>query len=99
MKIDLQTIEELAVLARLDLTQEEKNRYAEQLSLIFGYIDTLSEVDTENVPETTQVTGLIDITREDIPVVTDDETQKKLLDCFPQKQGKLLKVKAIFKKE
>jgi len=97
MKIDLQTIDELATLARLDLTPEEKNRYAEQLSAILNYIDMLGEVNTDDVPETCQVTGLIDVIRDDVARECDREVREKLLDAFPEKQGRLLKVKAVFK--
>jgi aspartyl-tRNA(Asn)/glutamyl-tRNA(Gln) amidotransferase subunit C len=98
MNLEIKDIEDLAVLARLDLTEEEKIRYAEQLSAVFGYISMLREVDTENVPETCQVTGLLNVVREDIAVSTDEEKRKKLIAAFPEKIGNLLKVKAVFKK-
>lgn len=98
MKLERKDIEDLAKLARLDLTEEEKNRYAEQLSVIFEYIETLNEVPTDDVPETCQVTGLLDVTREDVAKDSDEETREKLLSCFPERQARLLKVKAVFKK-
>lgn len=96
MKLDTETIEYLANLARLELTTEEKERYAGQLSVIFEYIDMLGEVNTDDVPETCQVTGLIDVIRDDTPVVCPEEVREKLVSSFPQKQGRLLKVKAVF---
>ncbi len=98
MKLKRKDIEDLARLARLDLTEDEKNRYAEQLSVIFEYVEMLGEVPTDDVPETCQVTGLLDVTREDIAVPTDFEKVKKLIECFPERQARLLKVKAVFKK-
>jgi aspartyl-tRNA(Asn)/glutamyl-tRNA(Gln) amidotransferase subunit C len=97
MKLDTETIEYLANLARLELTAEEKERYAGQLSVIFEYIDQLSEVNTDDVPETSQVTGLLDVIREDVAVPCDNETHEKLIASFPETQGRLLKVKAVFK--
>ncbi len=99
MKLVIKDIEDLAKLARLDLTEEEKNRYAEQLSLIFGYIEMLSEVNTDDIPETCQVTGLLDVTRPDVAVPQDREKLDKLIACFPERQARLLKVKAVFKKQ
>lgn len=99
MKLERKDIEDLAKLARLDLTEEEKNRYAEQLSVIFEYFGMLGEVDTENVPETCQVTGLLDVTRSDVAVQQDTEKLEKLMACFPERQARLLKVKAVFKKQ
>lgn len=99
MKLVIKDIEDLAKLARLDLTEEEKNRYAEQLSVIFGYIEMLGEVNTDDVPETCQVTGLLDVTRSDVAVQQDTDKLEKLMACFPERQARLLKVKAVFKKQ
>ena len=99
MKLERKDIEDLAKLARLDLTEDEKNRYAEQLSVIFEYFEMLGEVNTEDVPETCQVTGLLDVTRPDVAVQQDTETLEKLMACFPERQARLLKVKAVFKKQ
>ena len=86
----------MSTLARLSLTDNEKEYYAEQLSVILDYIEILNEVDTTGVEETCQVTGLMDVVREDVPISIDEETRKKLIDCFPEKSGDLLKVKAVF---
>jgi aspartyl-tRNA(Asn)/glutamyl-tRNA(Gln) amidotransferase subunit C len=99
MKLTSEQVAQIATLARLSLTEEEKLRYADQLSAIFGYIEMLDEVDTSGVPETCQVTGLMDVVREDVPVSIDEETRKKLIVCFPEKSGDLLKVKAVFESE
>lgn len=99
MKLEIKDIEDLAKLARLDLTEEEKNRYAEQLSVIFEYFEMLSEVNTDDIPETAQVTGLLDVTRPDVAVQQDREKLDKLIACFPERQARLLKVKAVFKKQ
>lgn len=97
MKLTSQEIEKIATLARLELTTKEKVMYAEQLSVVFDYIEMLNEVNTENVRETCQVTGLEDIVREDEVVSWEEEDKKKLIDNFPDKMGNLLKVKAVFK--
>lgn len=96
MKLSPQEIEKIATLARLDLSAKEKAMYAEQLSVVFDYIEILNEVDTKDVEETCQVTGLTDVIREDVPVECDPETKKKLIASFPDKMGNLLKVKAVF---
>jgi aspartyl-tRNA(Asn)/glutamyl-tRNA(Gln) amidotransferase subunit C len=45
----------VAKLARLDLQPEEVGRMTAELSAIVGYVRTLDQVDTANVPPTTQV--------------------------------------------
>lgn len=96
MKLTPQEIEKIATLARLDLSAKEKKMYAEQLSVVFDYIEILNEVDTDDVLETCQVTGLEDVVREDEVASWEDEDKKKLIDNFPDKMGNLLKVKAVF---
>ena len=89
-------IEYIATLARLALSKQEKKRYAEQLSAVFDSMQLLNEVDTADVAETCQVTGLEDVVREDIVLECSEETKKKLIAAFPEKLGQLLKVKAVF---
>lgn len=96
MNLSSQKVEDIAVLARLSLTEEETQKYAEQLSGILGYIEMLHEVDTSTVEETLQVTGLMDVVREDVVVVCEEETRKKLLAAFPERMGNLLKVQGVF---
>lgn len=96
MKLTPEQVAQIATLARLSLTEEEKVHYAEQLSVIFDYIEMLDEVLTDGVEETCQVTGLMDVSREDVVVSIDEETRKKFIACFPEKSGDLLKVKAVF---
>lgn len=89
-------IEKIATLARLGLTDEEKSRYATELSVVFEYMQLLNEVDTEGVPETCQVTGLEDVVRDDVVVEADAETKARLIAQFPDRIGNLLKVPGVF---
>ena len=65
MKLTEKDIEKIALLARLELSEEEKTMYAGQLSVVLDYVEMLNEVDTTMVEETCQVTGLEDVFRED----------------------------------
>lgn len=65
MKLTKDDVKKIANLARLGLTEEEVERFAGQLTDILSYVTLLSEVDTTGVPETCQVTGLANVTRED----------------------------------
>jgi len=96
MKLTTNQIEQIATLARLELNEKEKAMYAEQLSVVLDYIEMLNEVNTDGVMETNQVTGLEDVYREDVAVDSDETTKNKLIDTFPKKMGRLLKVKAVF---
>jgi aspartyl-tRNA(Asn)/glutamyl-tRNA(Gln) amidotransferase subunit C len=96
MALEISDIERVADLARLELSEQEKQMYAEQLSAVFDYMEMLNEVDVSDVPETCQVTGLEDVLREDIAKPIDEETRKKLIEQFPDRMGDLLKVKGVF---
>ena len=94
VKID---VKHTAKLANLKLTPEEEKKFEEQLSGILEYVDKLQKVDTDGVDETSQVTGLENITREDIagPSLSQDEA---LSNAKNQHNG-LFKVKGILKDE
>ncbi len=99
MQLTSLEVKKIATLARLSLSEEETQSYAEQLTAIFGYVEMLNEVDTEGVEETCQVTGLQDVVREDIVVDCDEETKKQLVEAFSDKKGQLLQVKGVFTAE
>jgi aspartyl-tRNA(Asn)/glutamyl-tRNA(Gln) amidotransferase subunit C len=47
----------VADLANLELTADERTRMLRDLNAILGFIDTLNELDTANVPPMAQVTA------------------------------------------
>ncbi|TSC60860.1 MAG: aspartyl-tRNA(Asn)/glutamyl-tRNA (Gln) amidotransferase subunit C [Candidatus Peregrinibacteria bacterium Greene0416_62] len=59
-------VRHIAKLARLEIGDEEVEKYAKELTAIFTYIEQLSEVDTSKVQATAQVTGTVNALREDI---------------------------------
>lgn len=64
-KISKQDVEQIAQLARLELSESEIAKYQSELSNILGYAETIQSVDTKNVEPTAQVTGLSDVLRDD----------------------------------
>ena len=56
----------LAKLARLKLTDVEKQRFSNQMETIIKYIEKLNELDTQNVKPTAHVLGLNNIFRDDV---------------------------------
>ena len=65
MKVDQKEVEHVAMLARIELTEEEKDLYSEQLSTILEFFDRLKELDTEGVPPTSHVVDLVNVYRPD----------------------------------
>lgn len=67
MAISRDDVEHVAYLARLGLTEEEKDRLAQQLSNILEAMQTIARVDTSAIPPTAQVIPLRNVMREDEP--------------------------------
>ena len=72
----------IAKLARLTLTSEEEKKMSKELSSILKYVDVLSEVNTDGIEPTAQVTGLENALREDI-VKPSGALPDALLACSP----------------
>lgn len=94
MKID---VFHIAKLANLPISEEENEKFQKQLSAILDYFKKLKEVDTSKVEETSQTTGLENISR--IDQTTPSLPQEEALSNAKSKHNGLFKVKAIFKEQ
>ncbi len=56
----------LARLARLELTDEELDHYAEQLDVILQSVARVSEVATDDIPGTSHPLPLVNVVRDDV---------------------------------
>jgi len=65
MKLSLETVEHIAELARLSLSEEEKRQFAAQLSDILDYAARLESLETDHIPPTASVLNLTLRLRED----------------------------------
>jgi aspartyl-tRNA(Asn)/glutamyl-tRNA(Gln) amidotransferase subunit C len=57
----------VARLARLELSEEEVERFGGELSKVLDYIGTIGELDLEEVPPTSHVVAVENVLREDEP--------------------------------
>jgi aspartyl-tRNA(Asn)/glutamyl-tRNA(Gln) amidotransferase subunit C len=64
-KITKGEVEKIAELSKIHLTDKEKEKYSKELSSVLGYVEKLQKIKTDNIEETSQVTGLTNIYRED----------------------------------
>ncbi len=95
MNITAEEVKKLAELARLELTPVESERFAVTISAVLEYMSMLSEVDTSTVVPTYQVTGLIDVVREDMAVPS-RVTPAELVGAFPVVERGELVVPGVF---
>ena len=66
MKITKEQIQHIAVLSRLNLSEEEKDLFGSQLSSILDYMDQLNELDTRETEPTSHVLSLSNVMRDDV---------------------------------
>ena len=97
MAVSKEQIEYLANLARLDVTEKEKEKYADQMSAILNYFEELKELDTENVEPMAQVFEMSNISRAD--KVRKPFSADKVLAEAPELEKRLIKVKAVFSRD
>lgn len=64
-KLTRDDVLKLARLARIQLSNEEVDTYADELSHILAYVEQLQSVDIKGLDPTSQVTGLVNVMRED----------------------------------
>lgn len=93
MKLDLDTVEHVAMLARLGLSDEEKARLQDQLSSVLDHISVLEEVDTDAIPPTAQVIELQNILRDD--VAGEPLSLEAVLKNAPRTENDFIKVNAV----
>ncbi len=72
MPIDRETVRHVALLSRIDLSDEELDTFTRQLSAIVQYVDQLKEVDT------TGIAPMQHTPREDGNIVRDDAARPSL---------------------
>lgn len=65
--IDEALVRHIALLARLDLSDDEVAQFSTELSAIVGYVDQLNELNTDDVPPTAHVLPIRNVLRADEP--------------------------------
>ncbi|HEY9085801.1 MAG TPA: Asp-tRNA(Asn)/Glu-tRNA(Gln) amidotransferase subunit GatC [Candidatus Tyrphobacter sp.] len=83
----------VAKLARIELTDEEVERFGSQLGELLEHVDALGRLDVAAVPATAQVVESRNVMRDDTPrECLDRET---VLEQAPQRQGAFVRVPRI----
>ena len=71
-RVGREEVEHVAELARLQLSQEEMERFSSQLSRIVTYVEVVNAVDTTGIPGTTSMVA------DDVNVWREDEVRPSL---------------------
>lgn len=75
MKITKETIDYVANLVKLSLTEKEKVQFTKDLNSILNYMDTMNEINTDNIKPLTHVLPLKNRFRHDIDDNSNDRAQ------------------------
>jgi len=65
MSVTKKDVEHVAKLARLGLSEKEKELFTKQLSQILGFADSLKKIDTKNTAPTSHAIPMKNVLRED----------------------------------
>ncbi len=92
--IDDATIEYVGILAKLELSGEEKEQAKKDMGSMLDYIDKLNELDTEGVEPMSHVFPVQNVFRED--VITNGDDRENILKNAPEsKDGMFLVPKTV----
>jgi aspartyl-tRNA(Asn)/glutamyl-tRNA(Gln) amidotransferase subunit C len=86
-------VEHIAELAKLGLTEEEKQVFCEQLSAILEHFAKLQAVDTSAIPPTATVLPLRSVMRQD--EVRPSLSPEEFLSNAPDREGDSVRVRAV----
>jgi|SRR4051794_6002549 aspartyl-tRNA(Asn)/glutamyl-tRNA(Gln) amidotransferase subunit C len=95
-KLTRDDVLKLSRLARIDLNDDELDKFAEEFNAILGYVEQLQQVDVSGLEPTSQVTGLVNVSRPD-EVQDYGYGPDKLLANVPSVKDNQIQVKRVLK--
>ena len=89
-----ETIEYVGILAKLELSEEEKEKAKKDMGSMLDYIDKLNELDTTGVEPMSHVFPVKNVFREDV-VVNGDDRENILKNAPEEKDGSFVVPKTV----
>ena len=89
-----ETIEYVGILAKLELSEEEKEHAKKDMGSMLDYIDKLNELDTQGVEPMSHVFPVNNVFREDV-VVNGDIRDEVLANAPKKKDGSFVVPKTV----
>ena len=96
MKINTETVDKIAHLARLEFENEAKEQIMKDMNNMLAFIDKLNELDTTNVEPLIYMSDEVNVLRED--VVKQEITQQEGLKNAPKRDSDYFKVPKMIEK-
>jgi aspartyl-tRNA(Asn)/glutamyl-tRNA(Gln) amidotransferase subunit C len=92
-------LEATALLARINIAEEEKEKYLADINKMFNFIKVLQEPDVSGLRPTTHVTELRNVWREDVVRRCPGDVTEQILNAAPAKKGTFYKVQRVIEAE
>lgn len=89
-----ETIEYVGILAKLELSDEEKEQAKTDMASMLDYIDKLNELDTDGVDPMSHIFPVNNVFRED--VVTNGDDRENILSNAPEEKDGMFNVPKTF---
>lgn len=89
-----ETIEYVGILAKLELSGEEKEKAKQDMGAMLDYIDKLNELDTDGVEPMSHVFPVNNVFREDV-VVNGDDRENIIKNAPAKKDGSFMVPKTV----
>ncbi len=96
MKIDTETVDKIAHLARLEFENEAKEQIIKDMNNMLSFIDKLNEIDTSNVEPLIYMSDELNVLRDD--EVKQEITQAEALKNAPKHDSDYFKVPRVIEK-
>ena len=93
MRLSREEVQHIALLARLGIDEADLEKFSEQLSHILENFEILQQVDTTDIPPTSQPIAIEDVLRDDEVVPSFPSTE--ILANAPQEEGGCFRVRAV----
>ena len=93
-RIDDTVMENIEILAKLSMSEDEREEMRTELEKILDYVEKLNELDTENVEAASHIFPLENVFREDT-VVNGDSREEMLANAPEVKEGQYVVPKTI----
>lgn len=94
MNIDSKTIENLAQLARIEVSDSEKESLTNDLGGVLAYVDQISEI-AKNLDDVEPAHQLLNISADDNALNTGNQFSENILNEAPMREGEYLVVKKV----
>ena len=96
MKIDRETVDKIAHLARLEFQNEKKDEIMQAMNNMLSFVDKLNELNTDGIEPLIYMSEEVNVLRED--EAHHEITQEEALKNAPKKDSDYFKVPKVIEK-